>query len=450
MIKVIITIVLLILLVVVKKIPFVRGNVAKALIIAGLVSLILGSVYNPIDWIKSWAIGLDRLAWVMALSLIGSFYGKTQEAIGALDVVVELFRSLFGKSKRGLIVAIILAVAVGGEAFGDSIAAASVIGILVIPALSGIGMNGEQIAATICFGALGGSIMPPISQAVYLSCSILGIGTHEALRLTYITAFITMVISTAFAAFTFVDKGPIPEELKPKRTSKEIIKEGYKSLTPLAIIVVMLILNSGFGINVGKLLIGPVYNWMVDIPVIRGLTNSVVMILLIASIITFIWKEVRSDTKNILVSSVQNVRSSLTVQACAAFFIGAIYTGGQIEVVTEFARSLDPNMIKISGAFALLVMATITGSQTSGQNIIFTFLGPMLIEIGVNPSHAAIVGSHIASAGQASPPVALTPYVVCSNVESAIDKKVNPIKSMLYILPLSISLAVIGFLFMYI
>lgn len=450
MIAVIIPIVLLLGLIMFKKIPFIRGNVTKSLIIAGLVALLLGNVYNPIKWFTSWTNGLDRLAWVMALSLAGSLYGETQGAIGALDVVVEFFRALFGKSKRGLVIAVILAVAFGGEAFGDSIAAASVIGVMVIPALLGLGMSGEQISATILYGSLVGSIMPPISQAVYLSCSILGIGTFEALRYTYITAGICMIITIAYAAFTFVGKGAIPEELRPEEKASTIIRNGFKSLLPLFIILIFLVINAALEINIGELILGSFYDTLSTIPIIRGLTNSIVIILIIASLITFLWKDVRAQGINIFVNSFKNVAPSIAIQACAAFFIGSIYTGGQIEIVTEFAKSLDPNVFKIGGGIALLVVAMITGSQTSGQNVIFSFLGPMLIEVGVNPSFAAIAGSHLASAGQALPPSCTTAYVTSSMVGSAIDKKVDPIKSLLYCLPVSITLAILGFLFMYI
>ena len=90
MIKVIVPILILLVLVVAKKIPKIGGNVALALALAGLTALIMGGVYNPISWLATWVDGLDRLAWVIALSLAGSFYGETQGKIGAL-FLVQLF-----------------------------------------------------------------------------------------------------------------------------------------------------------------------------------------------------------------------------------------------------------------------------------------------------------------------------------------------------------------------
>jgi len=448
---VIIPIVMLVVLVTVKKFPIIRGNIALALLCSGLTALLIGGIFNPLVWGKAWLNGLDRLAWVIALSLIGSFYGATQGAVGALDMVVDLFRALFGKSSRGLVVAVIIAIAVGGMVLGDSIAAASVDRVLVIPALAGMDMSGEKIAATIIFGAMLGSIMPPISQAVYLSCSLLNIGTDGAIKITFLTAGIAMVICTAFAAFFFVNKGAaIPEELRPKGTALEIIKKGYQGLMPLFLIIILLLLNSGFNINIIKILLGPVYTYLSGIQVIRGLTNSVVMILLVSSLSTFLFKEVRSNAKCILISSFKNVTSSVSIQVCAAFFVGSIYFGGQIQAVTAFAQMLNSHVIKLAGGFAVILMAMLTGSQTSAQNIIFSFLGPMLVEIGVDPVNAAIAGSHLAAAGQAMPPSNLTAFVVAAMIAGQIGKKVDPLKTMFYCIPMAICLGIIGFLFLYI
>jgi TRAP-type C4-dicarboxylate transport system permease large subunit len=453
MIAVIIPIVLLFLIIMLKRLPVIGGKVYFALIIASLATLILGRVYSPIEWAKAWINGLDRLAWVMALSLAGSFYGETQGAIGALDTVVDLFRALFGKSARGMVVAVIIAIAVAGEAFGDAIGAASVVGLLVIPALAGMGMKPERVAGTILFGVLIGSIMPPISQAVALSASILGVGAEiadKAINITFITCGITMIVITAYAAFVFVENKPIAPELIPKDSPAAIIKKGWIGLLPLALIAVLIILNSTFGINVMKNLLGPVFPVLADTLIVKGFTNTIVMILIAASIITIVSKNVRDNFGKILKDGVKNVIPSLTVQACAAFFVGAILAGGQIDVVIDFTKHLNDNLVKIGGGVSLLVVGMVTGSQTSAQNIIFTFFGPLLVNMGVSSVNATIVGSHLASAGQALPPANVTALVVAAMVGSNLGKKVDPVSTMIVILPMTICLAIIGFLFMFI
>ena len=245
MYSVIIPIALLFTLILVKKIPYIGGKVHYALIISAIVTLVCGGIWNPVEWARAWINGLDRLSWVIVLSLVGSFYGVTQAVLGTLDTVVDLFRSLFGKSTRGMVLAIIVAIAVGGEAFGDCNGAAAVIGVLVIPALAGLGMTGEMIAATIALGVMIGSILPPISQAVMLSTSILGLPqtvVDETINITFITAGIIMLFAVLYAMFFFVrENKPLPAEIIPKDGPLTILRKGFVSLLPLILVVVLII-----------------------------------------------------------------------------------------------------------------------------------------------------------------------------------------------------------------
>jgi len=56
---------------------------------------------------------------------------------------------------------------------------------------------------------------------------------------------------------------------------------------------------------------------------------------------------------------------------------------------------------------ALNAIGMLTGSQSTAQNVIFSFFGPALVAKGLDPVHVAIAGSHIASAGQGMPPAVL-------------------------------------------
>ena len=449
MYSVVIPIAVLFILILVKKIPYIGGKIPIALIISALLTLVLGGVLNPIDWGKAWFSGLDRLSWVIVLSLVGSFYGETQAVLGTLDTVVDLFRALFGRSTRGMVLAIIIAIAVGGEAFGDCNGAATVIGLLVIPALAGLGMSGEMIAATIALGTMIGSILPPISQAVMLSTSILDLSqsvVDETIEVTFITAGIIMVFAILYAMFFFVRKNrPLPAEMIPEDGALTILKKGFVSLLPLILVVVLIIMNSIFELNIMQMLLGPVYDFLSQIPVVQGFTNSIVMILIAATIVTFVSKKVRAQAKEVFSSGFKNILPSISVQVCAAFFVGAILAGGQIDV-----EGMSDHVVKIGGGIALVLVGMLTGSQTSAQNVIFTFFGPLLMNMGVSGQHAAIVGSHLASAGQMLPPTNYTGMITASLVSSKLGIEVNPIKVMLYLLPTAALLAVIGFLFMYI
>lgn len=379
MYSVVIPIAVLFILILVKKIPYIGGKIPIALIISALLTLVLGGVLNPIDWGKAWFSGLDRLSWVIVLSLVGSFYGETQAVLGTLDTVVDLFRALFGRSTRGMVLAIIIAIAVGGEAFGDCNGAATVIGLLVIPALAGLGMSGEMIAATIALGTMIGSILPPISQAVMLSTSILDLSqsvVDETIEVTFITAGIIMVFAILYAMFFFVRKNrPLPAEMIPEDGALTILKKGFVSLLPLILVVVLIIMNSIFELNIMQMLLGPVYDFLSQIPVVQGFTNSIVMILIAATIVTFVSKKVRAQAKEVFSSGFKNILPSISVQVCAAFFVGAILAGGQIDVILSALEGMSDHVVKIGGGIALVLVGMLTGSQTSAQNVILHFSG---------------------------------------------------------------------------
>ena len=72
------------------------------------------------------------------------------------------------------------------------------------------------------------------------------------------------------------------------------------------------------------------------------------------------------------------------------------------------------------------------------------------MSMGVSGAHTAIVGSHLASAGQMMPPANFTAMICASLVSSKLEIKVDPIKTMMYLLPIAAMLAFVGFLFMFI
>ena len=109
MITVIVPFCLLLAIILIRKIPYIGGNIQIALLLTGLVALVMGGVYNPIDWLWAWVDGIDRIAWVLALAVFGSIYAETQVRMGTMDTVINLLRAKFGHSSRGMVICIILA-----------------------------------------------------------------------------------------------------------------------------------------------------------------------------------------------------------------------------------------------------------------------------------------------------------------------------------------------------
>lgn len=457
MITVIVPVLVLIVLIMVKKIPFVGGKVTYALIIAGLLALLMGGVFNPLQWVLAWIDGIDKLAWIMALNIFGSIYAASQTEMKTLDLVLNVARVSLGRSPKGLIVAIILVLGLAGSLLGDSVASATVVGILVIGILSDMQISAAGIGCIIMMGASLGSIMPPITQAVFLASSLAQVDTTPVVNISYITVGIGFVICTIYAVFAFVKIKALPEYLIPSKTAGQIMHGNWHLMLPLAVLILLVILQTAAGINLVQMATGPLMGWLSNITILKGLSNNIVTFLITATLVSLFFKPVRKNLPKVVKNGVVGALPAVKVELGAALLLGAFYAAGQIEAVQAFAASMEAGALKVSGGLGILLISALTGSQSTGQNTIFSFLAPALASVGVDPVHAAVASAHIASGGQAFPPVSAPALAISAVVESILVQKlgkdagkVDPIRVMVLTLPMSIYFVIVGFLFLFI
>lgn len=450
MIIVIVPFFVLLAILLIKKIPYIGGNITAGLLIAGFLALLMGGIYNPLNWLTAWISGIDRIAWVMALTIFGSIYAETQVKMGTMDTVINVFRGWFGHSPRGLVTCILLSLVVAGSLLGDAVAASTVIGVLCIKSLAEMKLSGEQIACTIVMGASLGSIMPPVTQAIFLSASLVGINPDPVTNIAFFTVGAAVIFCCAYVAYGFVKIKALPENLLPQETVGQILKKNWTVLIPLGILVFIILLRLIFKIDLITICMAPLLNFLAGIPILKGLTNLIVASIIVVTLISFCYPSIRQEAGSVLIRGIKNVKGSIFVQSSAGLMLGAFYTAGQIEAVKNFAMGLNANLLKIGGTTALSALGMLTGSQSTAQNTIFSFFGPTLVEMGLDPVHVALAGSHIAASGQGMPPADLTTFVICGLVGGILGIKVDPVKTMIYNLPMCLILLLIGFLFLYI
>lgn len=450
MISVIIPVVLLLAIILIKRIPYIGGNINIGLFVCAVSALLLGGMYNPVGWASAWINGIDRISWVIALSVFGSIYAETQVELGTMETVLGSLRARFGHSPRGLAYSVIIALAIAGSLLGDAIASSAVVGVLVIKSLYELEMNGEQISATIVMGACLGSIMPPITQAIFLSASLMNLPSPDpVINIGYVTIGIGIILVCIYVGKMFVKIKALPDELIPTKKAYQIMAEGWKTLVPLAILIVIIVLRSGFKIELLNYL-NPIFDPIKNIPIIKGINFAVVKAIIVVTVISYFFAPVRKNGIAIIKRGLKNVKTSATIQIFAGFMIGAFYAAGQITAVQEFAKGLSANVLKIGGASAMALIGMLTGSQTTTQSSIFTFFGPALQAVGVDPVHAAVAGAHLAMGGQGLPPADLTTFVVAGLVGGILGIKVDPLRSMFYSAFMCIYFMIIGFIFMYV
>jgi len=450
MITVIIPVILLLGIILIKKIPYIGGNISVGLAACALSAFLLGGVFNPAKWILGWIDGIDRISWVLALIIFGSIYGEMQVEIGTMETVLNSLRARFGHSPKGLVAAIIISLVIAGSLLGDAIASATVVGVLIIKSLYEMKISGEGISAIIVMGACLGSIMPPITQALFMSSSLIGLESPDpAVNIGYFTVGLGVVLVCVFASKMFIKIESLPEDLIPDKKASQILREGWKTLVPMAILVAIIVLRSGFKIEVLNLL-NPIFSPISKIPIIKGIDFAIVKAILVATVVSLFYSNVRKNAGQIIKRGLVNVKTSVMILLFAGLMIGAFYNAGQIATVQKFAQELSPNVLKVGGAAAMALVGMLTGSQTTTQTAILTFFGPALVATGVDPVHAAVAGAHLAMGGQGLPPADLTTFVVAGLVGGTLGMKVDPIKSMFYSAFMCFYFVIIGFIFMYI
>lgn len=444
MLELIIPLLLLFVIALGKKIPYIGGDIKVALLAAALSSVLMSGL-SVTETAFAFVDGIDRLSWVIMLSIVGSIYAESQVKLGAMDTTLSGLRSLFGNSPRGLIAAIFITLIIAGSFLGDAIAAAAVIGFLVIHSLDELKLKPEQIGMIILVGASVGSIMPPITQGVFLSASLVGVDPSPAIKIAYLTVGLGGLLAI-LESFRFVKGKKMPDHLKTTDSLIQLLKKRWSTLIPLAVLVAIVIANTLFDYNIFEkwsvfsVLLVPLQ----EIPIVQGITFPVVTAIIIAILVSFLFSPVRRDTKAVMKGGLTKVSQTVQIQLCAGIMVGAFYASGLIDKVAQMTEGLGASMIKVGGALSMVVVGMLTGSQTTAQSVNVTFLGPILERMDVNPDFIVIGASHIAAAGQNMPPVGLTAFVVCGLIGGILSKEVDPIKVMMLAMPNSLYFLLIG------
>lgn len=472
MLKVVVAIALLLTVTLCKKIPGIGGKINIALLLTGAVTMLLGGFFNPADWVYAFVDGMNRMGWIMALSIAGALFAEISVRIGTMDTIIGAMTAKFSHRPRILVFCILFALLISGSLLGDAIAAATVIGMLTIGILVSMNLSFEKIAAIIVMGASVGSIMPPMTQALALSSTLVNTDPDPVISIGYLTVGGIFVVVALYSMLFLVKKDNVAganDMVKIKhmdKTAGEILRQNWKSLIPVSFLILVVLLRTvnipGLSVDLGPTILKSIkfitvgeevislYDWLAGITILGGLTNGIVLSIFCAIAVTFFFKEVRQNAGLIFKEGMSKVSTTLILQVCCSFMLGSFYYAGSIDAVSQFTQNLNPNVLKIGGAAAMLLLGMLTGSQSTTQNVVFSFFGPSLLNAGVAPVFAAVAGAHLAAGGQGMPPADLTTFVVCGMIGSMYSRKVDPVKAMLYCMPMCISLTIVGVVFLYI
>src|SRR5699024_3879143 len=145
--------------------------------------------------------------------------------------------------------AVILTLVLAGSLLGDAIAASTVIGFLVVRSLFDLALTGEQIGAIIVMGAVIGSGMPPITQAFFLSSSLVGIDPGAVLPVAYAVVGVSVLVAIATGAFFIRGEKRLPPTLTPDRSAWQTLRASWHTFVPL-IVLAAIVVAAALGYNI--------------------------------------------------------------------------------------------------------------------------------------------------------------------------------------------------------
>ncbi|OUO92967.1 TRAP transporter large permease subunit [Cloacibacillus sp. An23] len=463
MITVIVPICLLVFLLLCKKVPLVGGKIWPSLGVASICALVMGGIYNPIKWISAWLYGIDTIAWVLFLTVFGSIYAQTQIQLGTMDTVFSCFKAKFGERPRILVCCILLTLVIAGALLGGGTASIAIVGVLMIPSLVQLGLDPTKVCATLVMGGAIGSLMPPVSQAIFLSSSLIHTEVDLANQYCYFTVGSAFIVECIYVSFCFIDKNAKIVDydengnIIPPRKVKDILIERWWTLIPFLFLLVLVILRTVKIIDIVPLVFNqisiggvPFMTAISKIFFIKGFTNVTNLILVLSTLVAYIFPIVRKTKFECIVVGVKNSVSMMIVLFFSALMVGAFTYGGQIEIVKDFAMGLDLHVLKFGGMAAMVIMGMLTGTQSTPNNAIFSFFGPALLQAGILPGKAAAAGAQFAAAGQGMPPADTCTFFTAGLVGSVLNAEVNPVRSMLLATPVWLWVVFTGMILLYV
>ncbi len=445
----------------VKRIPKIGGSIPVGMAAAGISAMLLGGIYNPVTMLFHWVQGIDQITWIIGLTLFGAILARTQSELGAIDLIVNFLRASFGRSPRGLVVALIIALAFMGSLLGDAVAGAATVGILFVPALVDIGLSGELIVAIIVTGASMGSLMPPVSGEIALAASLLNVNPDPAIQPAFITVGLGLLLVAVVFTFFYMKRiTHMPEHLIPTEKASAILRKGWIVLMPTILLFTIIIIRIIPGLELdiipmvlNHIVIGgvPFLDWVSGIPILKLFSNIVCLCMLLSTLVAIIfYSKVRKNAGAVLKEGILSACHVMIPLIFIALMLGGFNAGGQIQMVKDFAFSLSNTALIFGGAFAMIAVGMLSGSGSACQSTIFVFLGPALLAAGFSPINVTIYGSHLAQAGQGLPPADLLTFMVVGLVGPMIGRKdINPLKCMAYSSIFGIYLTIVGILFMF-
>ena len=337
-------------------------------------------------------------------------FGALLERSGAGKFFIDLSLCFLGKYKGGPAKAAVLSSGLTGMVSGSSIANIVTTGTFTIPLMKKIGYPPTKAAATEVAASIDGQLMPPImGAAAFIIAEYLNVPYLEVVKSAAIPAlasYCALLYITHIEASKEGLRGLTKEELPQ---FKNVIKEGYYFLIPLAVLIYELIImrrtpdRSAFVSII----------WLMIVLLIREIFNKRNMK---EAFINWI-----IQIKDGFVNGSKNMISVAIACASAGIIVGIVNLGigGMITEIVEQISGGNIFLMLIITSIASLLIGM--GLPTTATYIVMASLtAPIIVEVGrANNFIVPLMAAHLfcfyfGMLADDTPPVGLASYTAAA------------------------------------
>ena len=363
----------------------------------------------------------DTLFYAIIAFLI---LGKILEATGAIDSIVNILISVFGRLPGGSAYVAVIASAFMGSLSGSGAGNVATTGVFTIPAMKRAGLPAHLAANIESASSTMGNMIPPSGVIVAaLACYNEFSGAEMPQSVFWIACwgvaiwFILQRLVTVFVFCKYYKVRPMTKEELPDL--KESLKAGWKNLFLPVIILLPFVLDSLFKTTLFADRLG------------AGASNLSSCLLLftpgIAALYTIIVNCKKLKDKNVF-STVKNSVSGIVPVGATIFFaycISNLFSSTNIgSAIGEYIKSFNLPLAAL--AFVIPLITAILGMILPGSAQTKIFGGTIIsvfASAGGNPLLAAAMLPVITGAMEGmTPPLALCMYAAMGIAESDMKK----------------------------
>jgi len=382
--------------------------VAFAIGIGTLVTMLLGMAANPalITVAQRMATGLDSFALLAIPFFI--LAGQLMNRGGIARRLIDFAKAVIAMLPGGLAYVHILASMLFGAISGSAVAAASAIGGVVGPRMVEEGYDRDFSAAVNISSATTGLVIPPSNILIVYSLASGGVSIGALFLAGYLPGILVGLSLMVVAGFFAVRMNyPVAGAFR----FGEVIRKFFSALPSLLLLVVV----------IGGIVAG-----------IFTATEAAAVAVLYAGILTFLYREVRvRDLPQILLAAVSTTAIVVLLIGTSTAMSWLLSYENIPQIVSAALLALSDNPVVILLIINVILLVVGTFMDMTPAVLIFTpiFL-PVVIQLGMDPTHFGIVMILNLCIGLCTPPVGSVLFVGCGVAGTSITRVIRPLLPM--------------------